>query len=719
VKIRDSSRCCEACSALLADHYSRNLRHCPPIGGREGPDVRDESEDLPERVLLKELSGIKVMVKRSFAYIIPSLLRRSVIPAAVLALPFILTAPAVAQDMFFDDTVSISAVIVTAPVPVRHAVYSVTKIDSATLARYREDDLATLLKSVSSIAVKRYGVSGLASVSMRGLSGNHTLVTWNGLSVTAPGPGQTDLATIPVFAASSMLITAGGSDLQDITGSIGGKIDLLSDPSFRDGTEGSLTLSAGSYGDYASSLTLRSGNEKIAVNLSLWGNTAENDFLFAVNGSSGSSETEARTNSASASGGVMTDFAFRFKGSTLTAHFWYNDTDRHLPGPVTTEQQDYGETQRDKSVRSVIKYSASTGKMTTEIIAGESYDINLYNNEAFGISGDNRSEIYMLKGNIGYRISDKAEIIFIAGDEYQRARALSYETTYLRNVFSASLAGSYNPARRMKLILQARQTVVTGTTTVPELTAGATYLLSENGRHVIKASMSRNSKLPCLNDLYWMPGGNPDLMPERSAGGEAGYSFLTIAPSGLRNSFDITLHASRVNDLIQWVPGEEGIWSAENVSSVNVRGIEGRAGAELPVNNGNINAYINYAFTRSEVASSEMTDDPSVGKQLIYTPLHVLNFNTTAGWKFVRAGITAAYESRRYTTSDNGEWLPGCFLADANLGAVAKIRKSLMTVDLKVNNIFNTSAESVQYYPMPLRTYTLKMKFTFSGSNKE
>ena len=719
MKIRDSTRCCEACSAFLAVHYSRKSRHCPPTGGREGPASRDESEDLPERVLLKELSGRKVMVKRSIAYIIPSVWCRYIIPTAVLALQFALPSSVVAQDMFIDDTVNISAVTVTAPAPVRHSAYSVTKIDSVTLMRYQEDDLATLLKSVSSIPVKRYGINGLASVSMRGLPGNHTLVTWNGLSVTAPGPGQIDLAIIPVFAASSVLITSGGSDLQDITGSIGGKIDLLSEPSFRGGTEGSLTLSAGSFGEYASSLILRSGNEKVSANLNLWGSKAENDFLFAYHSSSDGSEMATRTNSASASGGVMTDLAFRFTGSTLTAHFWYNDTDRDLPGPVTTEQQDYGETQRDRSVRSVIKYSASPGRLTTEITAGESYDINLYNNEAFGIAGDNRSEIYMLKTCLGYRINDKADVLFIAGDEYQRARALSYETTYVRNVFSSSLAGRYNPVKRLRLILQARQTIVTGTHTMPEFTAGATYLLSGNGKHIIKASVSQNSKLACLNDLYWVPGGNPDLMPERSAGGEAGYSFLTVASSGLRNSVDITLHASRVKDLIQWVPGETGLWSAENVSSVNVTGIEGRAGTEIPVNDGNINAYINYYFTRSVVASSDLPDDPDLGKQLIYTPLHLLNINMNAGWRFVRAGITAAYESMRYTTSDNSEWLPDSFLADANLGTVLKIRKSLMTFDLKVNNIFNTSSESVQYYPMPLRTYTLKIRLTFSGRNSE
>jgi iron complex outermembrane receptor protein len=621
--------------------------------------------------------------------------------------------------MFIEDTVNISAVTVTASASVRHSPYNITKIDSVTLMRYEGDDLATLLQSVSSVIVRRYGNNGLASVSIRGMSGNHTLVTWNGLSVTAPGTGQIDFAVIPVFAASSVLITAGGSDLQDITGSIGGKVELLSEPSFCRSTEGSLTLSAGSNGEYASSLMVRSGNEKVSLNLSLWGGKAENDFLFINNNAPGGDAEERRTNASSACGGIMTDLSYRFTRSLLTAHLWYNDTNRDLPGPVTEIQQNFGENQRDRSVRSVIKYSTTPGRMTAEITAGESYDINLYNNASFDLEGDNRSEIYMLRTRLGYRFSDKAEVIFTAGDEYQRARSLSYETTDQRNVFSSSLAARYSPVTRLKLILQARQIVVAGTNVMPEFTAGATYLLSANGKHVIKASMSHNSKLPCLNDLYWIPGGNRDLIPERATGGEAGYSLVSIAPSGLRSSVDITLHASRVNDLIQWAPGETGLWSAENISSVNVTGIESRAGAELPVNKGKVNAYINYAFTRSVIAASDMLYDGSTGKQLIYTPLHHLNINMNAAWRFIRAGMTAVYESKRYTTSDNSEWLSPAFLADGNLGAVLKVHKSMITVDLKVNNIFNTSVESVQYYPMPMRTYTLKMNLTFSNMNKD
>ena len=36
-------------------------------------------------------------------------------------------------------------------------------------------------------------------------------------------------------------------------------------------------------------------------------------------------------------------------------------------------------------------------------------------------------------------------------------------------------------------------------------------VLSKKGNIVAKASISRNYRFPTLNDLYFLPGGNPDL----------------------------------------------------------------------------------------------------------------------------------------------------------------------------------------------------------------
>lgn len=616
--------------------------------------------------------------------------------------------------MFTEDTVNIPAVTVRAAAALRHSPYTVVKIDSAIMARYEGSDLGTLLQSASLLSVKRYGNSGLASVSIRGLPGSHTVVTWNGLPVNSPGNGYGDFAIIPVSAATSVKVTAGGSDLDDIAGSIGGKVELSTMPVFDAVTEGSLSLSAGSYGNWSSGATLRTGSGNLSAKLILWRGTARNDFRFInVNAPEGAEEGR-RTNAGSSSGGATADFGLLLRNSMLSAHVWYNDSDRELPGPLTTVQQDFGERQKDRSLKGVVNYSIDHGSLAAEVIAGGSHDINLYFNEAPGLNGENSSGIYLIRTRISYRLNDRFELLLNAGDEHQKAQSLSFRSMIDRNIISASLAGKYSVMPQLKLLLQVRQMGVTGTRVSPEFTAGATWILPGDSDHVIKTSLSRNVKLPCLNDLYWMPGGNSTLLPETSTGGEASWSYSAMTTSGKHTTLDLTLHASRVDNLIQWLPGESGLWSAENVRSVNITGAEVRAGREVVVREFKIKGYMNYGLTRSVIAGSDIPNDRSEGSQLVYAPFHHLNLNADAGWRLFSSGITAMAESRRYTASDNSEWLPASFIADVYLGTSVRAGVTAIRADLRISNILSSHTESVRNYPMPLRTFNLRITLTLS-----
>jgi len=679
---------------------------------------RDESEDLPERILIKELSGIKVMCKRSCAYIIPSRASHNLLKASAVVSCLLLSFDLAAQDIFSEDTVNIPAVTVRAAASLRHTPYTVVKIDSSVMTRHEGGDLGTLLQSASLLTVKRYGNSGLSSVSIRGLSGSHTAVTWNGLPVNAPSNGQSDFAIIPVSAATSVKVTAGGSDLDDISGSIGGKVELSTGPMFDGVTEGSLILGAGSYGSYSSALALRTGSTDISAKISLWGGMARNDFRFINVNAPGGVEKGRRTNAGSSSGGATADVGFRLGRALLTAHAWYNDTDRDLPGPVTTVEQDFGERQKDRSLKGVINYSLDDGKIAAEVVAGGSHDINLYFNEAPALNGENSSGIYMIRTRIRYRMNDRLEIVLNAGDEYQKALSLSFPAAVNRNIISASLAARYSVVPRLRLLLQARQMGASEQKVKPEFTAGATWILTADGRQAIKTSLSRNTKLPCLNDIYWVPGGNTALIPETATGGEASWSYAAMNPTGLRSTLDLTLHASRVDNLIQWLPGEAGLWSAENVRSVNVTGAEVRAGTAVSVSEWTIKGYLNYGLTRSVNAGSEIPNDRSEGSQLAYMPLHHLNMNIDAGWRVFSGGMTAVAESRRYTTSDNSEWLPASFITDLYLGSSVRAGMTVIRADLRVNNLLNARSESVRNYPLPLRYFNLRLTLTWSDKTK-
>jgi iron complex outermembrane receptor protein len=668
----------------------------------------------------KELSGIKVMIVRSSAHIIRASLSRLPLSAVVMLFFLILPASSPARDSFIEDTINISAVTVTARAAARLSPFTVVRIEPDIVSFHEGDDLATLLQTASLLYVKRYGNHGLASVSVRGMSGSHTLVTWNGLTINTPGNGYSDFAIIPMMASTSVRITSGGSDLDDLTGYIGGKVELDNDPLFGTGKEASVSLSAGSYNEYASTASVAFGGERTYARLGAWQGRAHNDFRFENRDAPGGPVNERRSNSAFSTGGIMSDMAYRMKDSQLSLHLWYNDSDRELPGPVTTVQQNFGERQTDKSFRGVMKYSSGHRKLTADVTTGGSYDVNRYFHEVPSNNGDNSSSTAMISARLGYRLSGKTTLEIRAGDVFEKARTLSYEGEEERNTFSLSVAGRSNPLPRLNMLLQVRQTAVTGIRVTPEFTAGASWMLSHNGEHLLKASVSRNTKLPCLNDLYWVPGGNPDLMPESAAGGETSWSFLRVTPSGTRNSLDLTLHASAVSNLIQWMPGASGLWNAENVRDVNVTGAEARAGTELLIRNWNLRGILNYAYTRSVIAESNaVANDNAVGRQLIYAPLNHANLNLSATRKWFRTGLSVSWESRRYTTSDNSEWLPQEFLADLSAGADLQAGAVRLRTEFEASNIFGTATESVRNYPMPLRTFKIKLTLTLSDNQKK
>jgi len=366
-------------------------------------------------------------------------------------------------------------------------------------------------------------------------------------------------------------------------------------------------------------------------------------------------------------------------------------------------------------VRGIVRYDLDPGRLKFSVSAGGSHETNLYFNEFPELNGDNRSSMFVISSRLSYRPGSKTELVLNAGNEYDNVHTLSYSGTHDRNVFSASLSARFDPLAKLRLTVQARQMITGGLTPSPEFTAGAVWKITGDGKHLLKTSLSHNIKLPCLNDMYWVPGGNSSLRPEQANEGEASYSYAAQASSGLKNTLTLTLHAARITDMIQWVPGDGGLWTAQNVTSVNVRGLEGMIGSQIPLNEWNLSGYVNYFLTRSVVAASETPDDISEGSQLIYAPLHHLNLNVSTGWKMIRAQLTGVYESRRFITVDNSEWLPSSLIADGSIGAVLVGEKTKLRLDFDVRNIFNSRIESVRYYPMPLRTYNIRLTLNVSN----
>jgi iron complex outermembrane receptor protein len=263
-------------------------------------------------------------------------------------------------------------------------------------------------------------------------------------------------------------------------------------------------------------------------------------------------------------------------------------------------------------------------------------------------------------------------------------------------------------------MLLIREILDRGELLIPDFSAGTQYRLVSGKEYLLKANFSRNSKIPSLNDLYWMPGGNPDLRNEYSYTYELSATAHEKIAHSLDLKFDLTLFRNDIRDMIQWHPGEYSYWTADNIRSVRTSGLE--TSFSLGYSRGKLASGLtgNYSFTRAVNLSSAPGENISAGNQLIYVPEHQGNCTMVAGYGWFQASWVLTYTGRRYVTADNSDFLPGYVLNNLTAGCRFTTRATLLSLTCGVENIFNTSYQAIAHYPMPGRSFSMKLLIQIS-----
>ncbi len=112
------------------------------------------------------------------------------------------------------------------------------------------------------------------------------------------------------------------------------------------------------------------------------------------------------------------------------------------------------------------------------------------------------------------------------------------------------------------------------------VTGGVSLGYALDSAHTARASYGTAFRAPTFNDLFWpsdpFSEGNPDLEPETSQTTEVGirgqYRILF---------WDLAAYQTDVEDLIDWAPGNDGIWRPTNLEDARIQGVELSAGVNL------------------------------------------------------------------------------------------------------------------------------------------
>ena len=619
------------------------------------------------------------------------------------------------QVSLLQDTIRINEVIITSnKKPEGLAGYKNYQIDSAVIDEYSDATLAGLLVDNSLIFIKSYGMGGSATPSFRGTGANHTQLQWNNININSPMLGQSDLSLIPAGLIDDVEIRYGGASVYNAIGGIGGTINIGNKPEWRKGSAVTLSASAGSFGQYSGLVKVKAGNHNFQSVTKAYLGFAENDFNYINNVQSSNPVKEVMKNSEVRQKGLMQEVYYKRNKDILSARLWYQHSDRNLPSSMLIPQASESENQIDESVRTMISYDGKIGLSEYFVTGAFSLSKLNYINPLAGIDSRNHSESVTLKSGFTNNLGEYVRMKIFLENEHTLIKTENYSGTKAgRNVASFSAMTEINSNGNIGATFLIKEILQDRIISAPDFSAGLQFKISDASDYYLKANFSRNSKLPSMNDLFWLPGGNPDLRNESAYTYELMYEMSKQVFSPLMVKFDLALYHNTITDLIQWRPGIYSYWTADNVKNVNTSGLESSASFICNINRLTAALNFSYAYTSAITKKSDIPNDESVGKQLIYVPEHMAHASLRLSFSGFYANWRSAYTGYKYTTSDNSSMLPAYLLNSVSSGYMFHRKSNNLSLGLTVDNLFNISYQTIAYYPQPGRLYSLKLLIQF------
>lgn len=595
---------------------------------------------------------------------------------------------------------------------------SATVLTSADLLGANGNSLRSALEGVPGLFLKSYGGPGAVSTtSMRGMGAEHTLVLVDGQRYNNVLDGQVDLGIVLLQNVDRVEVLRGGFSSIYGADAVGGIINIITRrPDGR--LDVRAELGAGSYGMSGFQLGTDFSLFGVGMQVAVRREAGKGNYEFEFNDGI-SSATLHRQNSDYALhqvqlvAGAPLSSALSLRVSSI-----YDWSERGSPGAVITPTSGTLGRLVDRGflnqatvewavapallARFPLLFHSQRREYTNPLAAvTDGNDDAVYNDRTIAFTPHMR---YVLDPssslNVGAEYSSSSVSstavlsttriqsgLFISTDHVlELPNSFFYQINFypsIRYDHFSDFAGTVNPKVGINLGLWK--------------TAGLR----------LKASYGRSFRAPTFDDLYWKSGGNPALKPERSLSFDAGMAIAPIlagAPELEVNYFDI-----RTNDRIIWSPDKNGFWSPKNLQDARSGGIELIAAWRLfddqLVFRG---SYSNYETRKISSASA---DDQTVNKQLPYIPNEIAALSCTATVGRIRFSVHHTFTGFRFVTETNDPRyvLPSYGKTDANVSV--RLAKEPFNADLRfeVTNLFHSKYELFPNYPMPLRSFALKI----------
>ena len=535
--------------------------------------------------------------------------------------------------------------------------------------------LGDIIEGEIGISYKNNGPLGQTqSVFMRGATSAQTLVLIDGRKVNEIALATADFTAIPASMIERVEIIRGSGAAVYGTGAFGGVINVITkkateetpnvNPYFSFGTF--KTMNAGITGAYA------------------------NDWLSILAAPSMTSSDGYRPNSFYNSKNIFGKIAikatenseFVLSGQAYNADIG-NPGAKSDPSPIAKQFEDNNYLRLDYNTKiddfniNVFGYNSNSMRKASDLGGFPSPWFGSYNTSDTGVKGTVSYKDFLTLGLEYDKVEFKQKDVLTDTEEINKFRESA--AAYLQAVLNIG---------NLTLIPVVRGDINNDYEDVFTPALSAIFKLTDEIK--ISGNVSKVFRAPSFNDLYFPWTGNPDLKPEKGWSYDLGVEYSQGNFTGMITGFYIDSE-----DLINY----DAMWIPQNIDKARQYGYE--VGVKYDMMK-EVSHKLNYTYTRAE--------DKNTHKDLIYKPMHVLNYVLTV--KPIKAlKISADVSYVTTTLCETGDYLDDYCL----LGARADYQiMEYVSLWVKGNNLTNNDKYQLSYdYPMPGITGTMGFDIKF------
>jgi len=611
------------------------------------------------------------------------------------------------------DSVKVKEVVVTASRKKHFSDgYQYNELSGIITSSYSNRTLGEVLHQTTNINIRSYGSPGAStSISFRGLSASQTQVNWNGFPINSVTLGSADVSNVMMSPGNAVSMAPGAGGVTYGSGTFGGVVDIDYRAKQQVENNAAIDLMIGAFDTYKARGGYNANHHKLSLNGNVWYEKSDADFDYF---DEIKQKKLKRHNADYQQLGFQQYFSYKPNAyAEIKGGIWGQIKDMNIPAIEGASLTSY-ENQKDSTLRLFLNYKQVFNRSAITIKGAWFYTDQHYvkknsiNAEETMIDSRIKSKAWF--GDFNYRVYLTDFLSLDAGATYNHTKGIvdAYNGMQYDEVFG--VVGGLRYVNVISANIAFRKDWSNNVDSDILLNAGVSYPITK--QFMVRGAFSQKIRRPTFNDLFWVPGGNPDLKPEEGYSVELGGNYIIDVNHAGTVTADLSFYYSPVENMIVWRP-EGALWYAKNYSDVLTRGIDFKIKHEKDYPLLSWQTNISLGYNKATIQKVDDESNAREGKPLYYAPTWLSNINSQIvthnnyefllSWNFVSDQY---YDDSDYT-------LDPYWLFNAHVSKTFKINKHQLIAQASVDNILDKRYQTVRSYPMPGRMWNLKVKYIF------